>query len=456
MSGKRTLGTALGGTLAVIALALPQSASGGVLNDVVGDVQDTVNNTVSGVLGSAGGSGAAPAPAPPPVAAPTPQASGPTTEPPLSSGLPHGSGTVLDTDVDNPLIQDLGVTIGQSEGSQDSDGDYHGVVKVISVTGLGNPVELAIETDEGETANGPLTPINDALDDLCTASSICLNVLDYDSETTGNGSQNSFSAASASVGGAGLLVPIEAVSAGVLTSEGNISEDTQCQTASGNSSAADVGVLGGAINAEALNSESESQACRNGNESATADSEVVQLNQVGLLGVLGCDEEQVDATFPPAPLNAVIDGVCNGDDTNGSQADAPYNVRKALGLEALPAVLPIVGVGVDLDAADSQSLAVAPEGEGPPECPDPANPDCDGPTPPECPDPSNPECDEGPPRGPGPGPGPDGPSGPSADSPESLPFTGADIGVLGLVGAIVMVGGLGLMALADRRRKANG
>ena len=101
----------------------------------------------------------------------------------------------------------------------------------------------------------------------------------------------------------------------------------------------------------------------------------------------------------------MIDGVCNGDDTNGTQADEPYNIRKALGIDVLPGVLAVVGVGVELDTTQSETVAVAPEGEEPPdpECPDPNNPDCDEDTDPECPDADNPECNEGPngPNGPG-------------------------------------------------------
>ncbi len=455
MSGKSRLGMAIGGALLTMALALPQAASGGVLGDVLGNVENTVNETVDGVLGGAGGSGgssggSAPSPAP----APTPAAGGPETEPPLDGGNPHAEGAVIDTDVDNPLLPDLGVTVGESRGEQDAQGNYSGVVNVITVTGLGNPIRLGISTSEGETASGPLGPINDGLDDLCTASSICLSVLDYDSETTDKGSTNSFSAARASIGGSGLLVPVEAVGAGVLTSEGDISETKKCQTASSNSSAADVGVLDDTINADALNSESESRACRDSAPEASADSEVAQLNQVGLLGVLGCDEDAIDSEFPPAPLDAVIDGVCNGDDTNGAQADSPYNVRKALGIDVLPAVLPVVGVGVDLDAAKSESIAVAPEAQDPPdpECPDPNNPDCDEDPDPECPDADNPDCDKDPPDGPG---GPGGPGGgPTGDSPGSLPFTGSELTTLGLIGGIVMAAGLGLMAFTDRRRRA--
>lgn len=452
MSGKSRLGTAIGGALLTLALALPQAASGGVLGDVLGDVQDTVDQTVGGVLGGAGGSGGTGGASPAPAPAPTPAAGGPETTPPLDGDNPHARGAVIDTDVDNPLLPDLGVTIGESRGDQDDQGNYSGVVRVISVTGLGNPIELQISTEEGDPpATGPFGPINDGLDDLCTQSSICLNVLDYDSETTEDGSSNSFSAASASIGGEGLLLPVEAVSAGVLTSEGNISETNKCQTASANSSAADVGVLNDAVNADVLSSESESEACRGQASESTNDSTVAQLNGTGLLALLGCDEGTVDDEFPDPPLNALVDGVCNGDDTNGAQADAPYNVRKALGIDVLPAVLTLVGVGVDLDASKSETLAQAPDppDRPEPECPDPDNPDCDEDEP-ECPDAGNPKCDDDP-NDPG---GPGDPDGPSAPTPEdSLPFTGSDLTTLGLIGVIVMAAGLGLMALADRRRR---
>lgn len=447
MSGKSRLGMAIGGALATLALALPQVASGGVLDDVLGGVQDTVNQTVGGVLGGAGGGGssgggsATPAPAP----APTPQASGPTTEPPIDGDNPHAEGAVIDTDINNPLLPDLGVTIGESRGEQDAQGNYSGIVRVISVTGLGAPVELAIETGEGETVSGPLGPINDALDDLCTNSSICLNVLDYDSETTKKGSENSFSAAEADLLGG-------VVAADALSSEGNISETKKCQSAESESTAANAGVLTGAVAADVLAAESSSTACNNGSApESTNDSTVAELNGTGVLALLGCDEDQVDDEFG---LPLLIDGVCNGDDNNGTQADAPYNIRKALGIDVLPSLLLPLGIGVDLDASQAETLAVAPEETGP-ECPDPNNPDCDEEPPPECPDADNPDCGNGPSDDPPNGPyGPNGPGGPSADSPDSLPFTGADLTILGLVGGIVMAAGLGLMAFTDRRRKA--
>jgi hypothetical protein len=451
MSGKSRLGMAIWGAFATLALAVPQGAHAGVLDDVLGGVGNTVHDTVGGVLGGGGGSGGSGGASPVPAPAPTPAAGGPETEPPLDGGTPHAEGAVIDTDIDNPLLPDLGVTVGESRGEQDPQGNYSGVVNVITVTGLGNPVTLGISSAEGETVSGPLGPLNDALDDLCTASDLCLTVLDYDSATTDKGSENSFSAATVDLLGG-------VVAADAVSSEGNISESKKCQTADSNATAADAGVLSGAVNADVLESESHSKACRGKAPESTNDSTVAALNGTGLLALLGCNENAVDDEFPDAPLNAIVDGVCNGDDNNGSQADAPYNVRKALGIDLLPAVLPLVGVGVDLDASKSETLAVAPDAEDPPpdpECPDPNNPDCDGDPDPECPDAGNPDCGNGPPEGPPNGPG--GPGGPSGDSPGgSLPFTGSDLTTLGLIGGIVMAAGLGLMALTDRRRKAVG
>src|SRR5688500_6587198 len=112
------------------------------------------------------------------------------------------------------------------------------------------------------------------------------------------------------------------------------------------SPAADVGVLSDAVAEDVLDAESSYTACNDSTPSeSTSDSPLAELNGTGYLNLLGCDEGKVDDESPDPPLDALVDGVCNGDDTNGTQADAPYNVRKALGIEVLPAVLPMVGVG---------------------------------------------------------------------------------------------------------------
>jgi hypothetical protein len=447
--------------VAIATAALPAAAHAGPVEDLVGKLQTTVNdtvNSVNGLLGGSGGGGsAAPAPAPAPSPSVTPQAEGGSTEPAISGTNPHAQGKVLGLEVEViDLPGDDQVVIGQSRGEQDDNGDYHGSVVPVAV--LGFEIGL-VTTEEGETATSPLAPLNDILDDICTGTTVCLQALDFESSTTNTGSNNRFSAASADVAN-GL------VSANLLESEGNINESGGCQTADG-SSGTGVGLGEGTIAVDALESESHSEACNDGTESATADSEVLNLGPLdGLdpLELLGCSSTDVDDEWDVAGL---VGGVCNGDDTNGTQADAPYNVRKALGLDVLGllgTLAPDIAALATVDAATSESAAQAPGVAGP-ECPDPDNPAC--PPVDECPDPDNPDCPDGP-GGPGDDECPDpdnpdcpdttvssgGPGGPSADTPDDdLPFTGADVGMLGAIGIGVMALGLALMAAADRRRR---
>jgi hypothetical protein len=463
---------------AVGVATLPSAASAGPAEDLVGGVQKTVDDTVKSVNGLLGGGGGA-QPAPQPAPAPEPLAEGGTTEPGISGTNPHGQGEVLDLTTDAPLLEDIvgTVILGQSRGEQDAAGNYHGNVTVLSVSGLG--IDVSFPTDEGETETSPLDPINEAvLDGLCTATDICLGILEFESATTANGSSNNFSVLRADVLDG-------TVSADAAQSEGNISDDGECQTADGSSTVADAGVGGilgdDVVSAETVTSESHSEACNDGSESATADSEVVDLTALDLdLGglvettLIGCEEgDTVDDPFSIVggilgqALFDILGGVCNGDDTNGAQADSPYNVRKALGADILDLLQEALGTDLNLDISTSESLARAPGGD----CPDPtdqSDPDC----PPidECPDPtdaSDPDC---PPIDDCPNPnnendpdcpditvesgGPGGPGGPSADDPDDdLPFTGADIGTLSLIGLGVMALGLALMAAADRRRR---
>jgi hypothetical protein len=352
------------------------------------------------------------------------------------------------------------VVAGRSSGSQ-SGGAYHGRVTLISALGIEIPGVTYIETEEGETNDGPLGPLNAALGDICTGSgnTLCLSVLDMNSSTDENGSENSFSAANVNVGAAG-----NGISASALESEGNISDDGTCQTSEGSSSVADANALN-LVTADLLGSESTSEACNDG----SSDSQTNTSNGLNVLGTglplpqAGCENGTPNTVFNPVLIGSVVSAVCNADDSNGSQADDPYGVREALSVF----VLPILGNSplAKATTAAGESAAQAPEGEDP-ACPDPTNPDCD--EGPECPDASNPDCPDGgdgtknegdqgvsPSSGSGSG-GPGGPNGPSADADATdLPFTGADALTLGLVGAVVMGLGLLAMALADRRRKAS-
>ena len=424
------------------AAILPSAASADPVGDLLGGIQKTVDDTVNGILGGNGGGsgGGSSAPAP----APVPQAEGGSTDPAITGTDPHAEGQVLGLSVDViDLPGEEDVIIGQSRGDQDGDGNYHGSVVPVSVLGFDIAV---ITTEEGETATSPLTPINDILDEICTGTTVCLQALDFSSETTDTGSNNSFEAASADIG-EGL------VSANVLESEGNINEAGGCQTSSGSTNT-DVGVGNDTITVDALQSSSESQACDNGSESTDQDSQVLNLGPLDALNpltLLGCDPTAEDDEFDVAGL---VGGVCNGDDTNGSQADAPYNVRKALGLDVLAAlatVAPDIDGLASADGANSESLAQAPGDDA--ECPDPSNPDCPGGNEPPNTDDENPDIEVSPAGSPG-NDG-DGSDGPSADTPDdTLAFTGADMGILGAIGLGVMAAGLALMALVDRRRGA--
>lgn len=444
MSELKRISLGIGGLAATLALALPSVASAGLVDDVLGGVKDTVDETVGGLLGGNGGgggpSGGGPAPLPGPAPAPAPLDA--TTEPEIDGTNPHAEGAVIDTTIENPLGDPIGVTVGQARGDQDANGDYHGLVNILAVDNLPliGDQEIGIDTDEGESESSPIGAINDLLDQVCTAGDVCLGLLDYSSETTGKGSENNFSAASADVLSG-------TVALGLVNSDGNISETKKCQNANSSSSAANVGVASDLISADAIESESESEACRGKTPTASGDSQTINLGALQALdplNLIGCDQTAVDDEFE---IPVVVGGVCNGDDTNGSQADAPYNKRVALQVDALDDVLNLLGVDIDLDGSPSESLAQAPDATDPPdpECPDPNNPDCDD----DPDDPNDPDDPDGPD-------GPGGPGGPSADSPGSLPFTGADMGVLGLIGGLVMGSGLGLMAVADRRRRSGG
>jgi hypothetical protein len=452
------------------AATLPAGANAGAVDDVLGGIEQTVNDTVNGLLGGSGSGGSSPSPAPSggTTAAPAPAAA--ETDPAITGTDPHATGTVLDADIEivdlTPGEED--VIVGESSGEQDSSGDYHGRVIPVSALGLGIAV---VETDEGESASSPLAPLNDLLDQICAESgnNVCLNVLDFSSNTTNSGSENVFSAANAN-----LLNGV--VEAGVLESEGSINQGGGCQTAS-SSSGSSLGVAEGALTVGALQSSSDSQACNDGSQTAQGDSEVLNLDELDALDpleLLGCSSTDVDDEFS---IPIVLEGVCNGDDTNGTQAEAPYNTRRALGIDVLPGLGSLVPGATGLlgvNGSTSESLAEAPGDEGPEcpdpgnpdcppddECPDPDNPDCPGGSGDECPDPSNPECPESgvgagnPSGGDGPG-GSVGSGDPSGDSPggDSLAFTGADMGLLGAIGLGVMAIGLALMALADRRRRA--
>jgi len=298
-------------------------------------------------------------------AAPRATTSTPRTEPPLHGTNPHGQGTAavvdLNPSAERPFAVDSSgnadsedIIVGRARGEQRPDGRYHGHITILAL--MGNEI-LGVDTNPGESRSGPLEPVQQALlTPLCngTANQICLSLVTADSTTTNTGSTNRFSAADVKLGGpTGLDI-------GAVQSNGNISSTADCQTSHGDSNVATV-KAGGAVTADVARSATDSQACRGQAPTQTNSSVVLNLGGsvgVGLLGVpipgVGCAEGVPDSE---TGLPLLLPIVCNADDTNGTQAAAPYGVRDALDVYVLATGTTALA---KLSTASSESLAVAP------------------------------------------------------------------------------------------------
>jgi hypothetical protein len=250
--------------------------------------------------------------------------------PPEHETNPHGQGTGAVVDLvpeesdplpEGPVDGSEDVAVGAARGEQNPDGTYHGHVVLASLLGAGI---IEIETTPGQSQTGPLQPIQDLLDTLCDGSSdqICLELVALESETDANGSTNRFAVANADLLGPG------GISATAIETNGNISETGGCQTTHGDSTVADAGVLG-LLAADVINSSSDSESCTDGSSQQTNASQVVGLNGAGLgIPVAGCADGTPDSNLTVlAPLAATV---CNADDSNGAQSNAPYGTREGL------------------------------------------------------------------------------------------------------------------------------
>jgi hypothetical protein len=289
----------------------------------------------------------------------TPGPNGTAYTPPMHGTNPHGQGTVAVQDLPpsslRPMPSDTKggngeiLVAGRGRGEQLGNGTYHGH---ITVAGLLGTEVVGVNSNPGESHAGPLDPIQmGLLTPLCdaTANSICLNVLTADSATTGTGSTNTFSVATAAIGGPTGL------NAGVATSHGNISETADCQEAHGDSNVADA-TVGGApgLHADAIEATTTSRECKDGTQTQTNTSKVVNLQSAGVavppLISQNCANGVPDT---PALINVLLPAVCNADDS--SQAGPVNGVRE--GLTAF--VLDIAGTALTkTTTAASESRAV--------------------------------------------------------------------------------------------------
>jgi hypothetical protein len=298
-------------------------------------------------------------------------ATNPPIQPPLHGDNPHGQGTVGVIDVnpssERPLSGDPDggdsgedIVIGRARGEQVK-GAYHGHITILAL--LGNEL-LGVDTAPGETKNGPLQPLQaGVLDPLCanTEGQVCLSVLTANSKTTATGSQNDFAVARASILGLGV---------NAASSQGVIGETATCQTATGQSEAANVAAGGGTAIAQVAKSTSTSKSCKNQAPQTANSSVVIRLGGIGVpLPAAGCANGTPD-TLTGIP--ALLPIVCNADEIAGATA-----VREALDVF----VLQVGGTSlVKESTAAAESATVAPAGpeNGGPECADGVDNDGDG------------------------------------------------------------------------------
>ena len=425
--------------------------------------------------------------------APSPGPSGTAYTPPMHGTNPHGQGTVGTQDVPPSTLRPLPadpkggngeiVVAGRSRGEQNPDGTYHGHITIAAL--LGNEL-LGVDTKQGETKSGPTGPIQTGLlTPICNATqqSVCLEVLKAESATTPTGSTNSFSAANAMIGGP------TGINATAGTSNGNISQDANCQTSRGDSNVTNAKVGGPTgLRADAVEATSTSQECKNGTTQQTNTSKVVNLQDAALavppLVSQACANGTPDS---PALINVLLPAVCNADESNSSQAGPVNGIRE--GLTAFVLDIPGGNALLKTTTGASESRAVMK-----PQCSDGKDNDGDGkidfPADPGCSSaldddetdakmsavkavcedgedndgdgkvdfPDDPGCssrkDDSEENGGG------GSAGASATPDDSerkgLAFTGTNLLLTLLIGSLVLLVGLGLRSLVGRDRMAPG
>jgi hypothetical protein len=166
---------------------------------------------------------------------------------------PHGQGTVASVSVGGKEA----VVVGRSRGERRADGSYHGHTTTLAL--FGNDV-IANDTTPGQTANGPVAPLQEqVLDQVCKGSSgnVCIDVLRADSATTATGSTNHSRLLGVSLGGE------KGANATVGDSNGNIQSNGDCQQAHGDVTLLKL-VLGGNPLLDIGESATDSNSCPSG------------------------------------------------------------------------------------------------------------------------------------------------------------------------------------------------
>jgi hypothetical protein len=417
-------------------VGVPTLASANQVTDLLNNLG--LGNGAGDGAGSSGGGSSAPTD--------TRAGAPPTYTPPLHGTAPHGQGTDAVVDLTpgssnpysgNPSDSGEELVVGDSRGEQGTSG-YQGSTTLAYL--FGQPI-LQVTSNPGESNDGALQPVQDALDQVCDGSGgqLCLTLLAQHSSSTSNSSTNSQEVLGAHIGGP------SGINADVLTSNGNISDDGTCQTAHGDSGVAKANV--GPLTLDALEGNSDGTACSSGTQTVDQDSTVLNIGGKGLpIPNAGCANGTANSNF--TPLSPLLAAVCNADDTGGSQTGAPYGVREALTLAAL-----ISGDSslVKVATAGPETHAAAPASATTPPTPPGGGGGTQGAGGKGGNQGGNAGGGNG--AGAGAGAGNGAAAGAAAAGNGQLAFTGADLLALGLVGGALILGGLALTTTAGRRHR---
>ena len=216
---------------------------------------------------------------------------------------PHGQGTVLAI----TLAGKEAVVVGRSRGEQRPDGTYHGHTTTLGL--FGNDV-IGNDTTSGQTAKGPIAPIQEGvLDPICKGSggNVCLDLLRADSATTDSGSTNHTRIAGVVLGGQNGLNLTAA------DSNGNIQSNGDCQQAHGDVTLLKL-MLGGNPLIDLGESASDSKSCPSGTTVTNSSNPLLAIGG-NAIPLPGCGANSPGNLIDLSPLLVIA---CNAGAATGS------------------------------------------------------------------------------------------------------------------------------------------
>lgn len=261
--------------------------------------------------------------------------------PPAHGTNPHGQGSVAVVDLmperENPLPAEPGsggeeVVAAESRAERGEDGRHSADATLVGVLGI----DLGSHAGEGESAHGPLEPLQAALlDPLCEGLNrlACVEVLRADAAAGESGAESNTAVANVE------LLGEDGLDAKVAESNASIKEEDGCTVAHGDATTAKLD-LGSATLLDVGSSSATADECTDpppdpdppADPGPERDSTVVELLGLGLpLPAAGCGDGAPNSEF--TLLSELLATSCHADDSsNGGsgQLEGEYAVREAL------------------------------------------------------------------------------------------------------------------------------